>query len=57
MSNVLLIGGDGIGPEVLAEARKVLDLLNESHALGLEFDEALQELDILARDLNISTGA
>ena len=41
MSKVLLIGGDGIGPEVVAEARKVLDAVAASHGLSLEYDEAL----------------
>ncbi|MEH6551140.1 MAG: 3-isopropylmalate dehydrogenase [Pseudomonadales bacterium] len=38
---ILQIGGDGIGPEVIAQTRKVLDVLNESLELGMEFDEAL----------------
>ena len=32
---LLLLPGDGIGPEVLAEARRVIDTLNARHALGL----------------------
>ena len=38
---VLTIAGDYIGPEIMVEARKVLDLVNERFNLGLEFDEAL----------------
>lgn len=38
---VLLLPGDGIGPEIAAEARKVLDLVNDKFGLGLEMDEAL----------------
>lgn len=38
---VLLLPGDGIGPEIAAEARKVLDLVNEQFSLGLEMDDAL----------------
>ena len=42
MSNkVLLLPGDGIGPEIAAEARKVLDVVNDQFSLGLEMDEAL----------------
>mgnify|MGYP000309265534 CR=1 FL=1 len=42
MSNkVLLLPGDGIGPEIAAEARKVLNVVNEQFNLGLEIDEAL----------------
>lgn len=43
MSNrkILSIGGDGIGPEVLAEARKVLQAADEKFGLGLSWDEAL----------------
>jgi 3-isopropylmalate dehydrogenase len=38
---VLCIAGDYIGPEIMAEARKVMDVINEKMNLGLEFDEAL----------------
>lgn len=38
---VLLLPGDGIGPEIAAEARKVLDLVNDQFSLGLEMDDAL----------------
>lgn len=38
---VLLLPGDGIGPEIAAEARKVLDLVNDQFSLGLEMDAAL----------------
>jgi len=39
--NVLLLPGDGIGPEIVAEAERVLDLVNEKLGLGLETDHAL----------------
>ncbi len=39
--NVLVLPGDGIGPEIVTEARKVLELVNERHSLGLEINEAL----------------
>ncbi|GAA0785742.1 3-isopropylmalate dehydrogenase [Marinobacterium sediminicola] len=39
--NVLVLPGDGIGPEIVTEARKVLDLVNARHGLGLEISEAL----------------
>lgn len=38
---VLLLPGDGIGPEIVAEAERVLDLVNEKLGLGLETDHAL----------------
>ena len=38
---VLLLPGDGIGPEIVAEAERVLDLVNEKMGLGLEMDHAL----------------
>jgi len=38
---ILLLPGDGIGPEIVAEAKKVLDRVNEQFQLGLEFDEGL----------------
>ncbi|PSL14896.1 3-isopropylmalate dehydrogenase [Marinobacterium halophilum] len=39
--NVLVLPGDGIGPEIVTEARKVLDLINDRFALDLEINEAL----------------
>lgn len=39
--NILILPGDGIGPEIVAEARKVLDAVNDKFQLGLAFDEAL----------------
>ncbi|MDI3324998.1 3-isopropylmalate dehydrogenase [Pontibacterium granulatum] len=39
--NVLILPGDGIGPEIVAEARRVLELVNEQDSLGLELNEAL----------------
>ncbi len=38
---VLVLPGDGIGPEIIAQATKVLDYLNASLSLGLEFTRAL----------------
>lgn len=38
---VLILPGDGIGPEIVGQAKKVLELVNEKHQLGLELDEAL----------------
>ncbi len=38
---VLLLPGDGIGPEIVAEAERVLARVNESMALGLDVDSAL----------------
>ncbi len=40
-SKVLVISGDGIGPEITRETQKVLDVVNKKFDLGLEFDEAL----------------
>jgi len=38
---VLVISGDGIGPEITVETRRVLDAVNEKCQLGMVFDEAL----------------
>lgn len=38
---VLLLSGDGIGPEIVAEAERVLDIVNEKLSLDLETDHAL----------------
>lgn len=37
--NVLLLPGDGIGPEIVAEARKVLETVNDQLSLGLTLSE------------------
>ena len=37
---VLLLPGDGIGPEVVAEARRVMDAAAVSHGFGIEFSAA-----------------
>lgn len=38
---VLMLPGDGIGPEIVAEAEKVLKKINETFSLGLHFEQAL----------------
>lgn len=38
---VLILPGDGIGPEIVGEARKVLEKLNQLMGLNLHFSEAL----------------
>ncbi|WP_261844707.1 3-isopropylmalate dehydrogenase [Aliamphritea ceti] len=38
--NVLILPGDGIGPEIVAEARRVLELVNGQDNLALELSEA-----------------
>ena len=37
---ILLLPGDGIGPEVVREAKKVLEVVGKRYALQLEFREA-----------------
>lgn len=39
--NVLVMEGDGIGPEIIAEARKVLEAVDAKHGLGLNFIEGM----------------
>jgi len=38
---LLLLAGDGIGPEIVAEAKKVIDCLNQKMSLGIEYSEGL----------------
>jgi 3-isopropylmalate dehydrogenase len=38
---ILLLPGDGIGPEVIREARKILEWLNKNKSLDFEIDEDL----------------
>jgi 3-isopropylmalate dehydrogenase len=39
--HILILDGDGIGPEIVAEARKVMDVVNGKYALGLTFENEL----------------
>ena len=39
MSHIVVLPGDGIGPEVTAEARQCLELLSDRCGLGLTFEE------------------
>jgi 3-isopropylmalate dehydrogenase len=39
--NVLILPGDGIGPEIVAEAVKVLNVVNDKFGLGLTLEEGL----------------
>lgn len=39
--NVLILPGDGIGPEIVSQAVKVLETVNEQHGLDLQLEEAL----------------
>jgi len=38
---ILILPGDGIGPEIVSEAVKVLETVNQQHGLGLDLEEAL----------------
>ena len=38
---ILILAGDGIGPEIMAEAVKVLQFVNDQENLGLELEHAL----------------
>lgn len=38
---ILILPGDGIGPEIVREARRVLEKVNETFGLGLSFEEGL----------------
>ncbi|MBX2825234.1 MAG: 3-isopropylmalate dehydrogenase [Gammaproteobacteria bacterium] len=38
---IVLLAGDGIGPEIMAEAEKVLVALREQHGLSLDWEHAL----------------
>lgn len=40
-SRILLLPGDGIGPEVVREARRVLEVVDDQFSLGLSFREGL----------------
>ncbi|MDC1340731.1 3-isopropylmalate dehydrogenase [Oceanospirillaceae bacterium] len=39
--NILVLAGDGIGPEIVAEAQKVLHIVDEKFNLGLNISNAL----------------
>lgn len=39
--NILILPGDGIGPEIVSEAVKVLVCLQDAYGLEVDMDEAL----------------
>ena len=41
MNRIVVLPGDGIGPEVTREAQRVLELVSERHNLKLSFEKAL----------------
>jgi 3-isopropylmalate dehydrogenase len=41
MPNIILLSGDGIGPEIMAEAERVLDRVNQQHGLGISTERCL----------------
>lgn len=42
MSKIIaVLAGDGVGPEVMTQALRVLEIVDQKHNLGLEFTEAL----------------
>jgi Isocitrate/isopropylmalate dehydrogenase len=41
MPHVVLLGGDGIGPEIIAQAERVLDQVNTAFSLGLTTEHCL----------------
>ena len=48
MTRLLMLAGDGIGPEMMAATRLVLDAADTRFALGLAFEEAVIGFDALA---------
>jgi 3-isopropylmalate dehydrogenase len=40
-AHIVVLAGDGVGPEVTAEAVRVLEQVSATHELGLEFEDAL----------------
>ena len=38
--NIAVLPGDGIGPEIIAEARRVLQVLQSEHGLAIEMEQA-----------------
>ena len=41
MSKILILPGDGIGKEIVAQAIKVIDSLNANHGLGMNLVHGL----------------
>lgn len=39
--NILTLGGDGIGPEIMVEAKKILNFVNEQFQLDLNLEDGL----------------
>lgn len=41
MSNIVLLSGDGIGPEIVTQGARVLDFVNRKFSLGIQISECL----------------
>lgn len=39
VKNILLLAGDGIGPEIMAEAKKIIDTINEISDIRLNYED------------------
>ena len=50
ITKVLIIPGDGIGPEVIGQARRVLDWFVEHRALAIAIEEAPYGVEAYRRD-------
>lgn len=50
MTRLLLLGGDGIGPELVAATRAVLKAADDGFGLGLRFETAVIGFDALASE-------
>ena len=44
---LFLLPGDGIGPEAMAEVRKLIEFMNAEESAGFETDEGLQTVGLM----------
>ena len=51
---ILLLPGDGIGPEVIGEAKKIIQWFNDKKSLDFEIDELLPSLHTVGGDGRVS---
>jgi 3-isopropylmalate dehydrogenase len=46
---ILVLPGDGIGPEITSATMTVLEVVNRAHGLGLEFEHDIVGFESLAK--------
>ena len=47
---ILLLPGDGVGPEVITEVRKIIEWFNKKKSLDFQIEEGLDDIALSLRE-------